>query len=175
MDSTRNLKWISPVVILISIILLIHSTPALSSPDNRTAYEVLVDYNFPIGLLPKGVTVYDLDPATGAFTVYFNDTCSYVLQSFYHLRYKPTVKGYITNGKISSLDGIYVWGLFTWMEIVETVRKGDDLVFSVAIASAAMPINYFVESPQCGCGFQCGVGEEKKLGKRPFISPRAKA
>ncbi|WKA02740.1 hypothetical protein VitviT2T_020894 [Vitis vinifera] len=156
--------------ILISLI-LIHSTPAISSIDSRTAYEVLEDYNFPVGLLPQGITGYDLNITTGQFSVYFNDTCSFSLESSYHLKYKPTIKGYISNGNLSSMEGVYARLFFVWKKIVEIVRSGDDLVFSVGVLSSVFPIDYFEKSPQCGCGFQCGGGQVRKLRTNPFVFP----
>ena len=152
-------------------LILIHSTPSHSSTDSRTVYEVLEDYYFPVGLLPKGVKGYDLNITRGKFSVYFNDTCSFSLESSYQLKYMPTVKGYISNGKLSSLEGVYTRLFLVWMEIVEILRSEDDLVLSVGVMSSAFPIDYFEESPQCGCGFQCGGGQVRKLRTNPFLYP----
>ena len=162
---------LTPLAAILISLILIHSTPAISSNDSRTAYEVLEDYNFPVGLLPQGITGYDLNITTGQFSVYFNDTCSFSLESSYHLKYKPTIKGYISNGNLSSLEGVYARLFFVWKKIVEIVRSGDDLVFSVGVLSSVFPIDYFEKSPQCGCGFQCGGGQVRKLRTNPFVSP----
>ncbi|RVW60362.1 hypothetical protein CK203_089865 [Vitis vinifera] len=162
---------LTPLAAILISLILIHSTPAISSNDSRTAYEVLEDYNFPVGLLPQGITGYDLNITTGQFSVYFNDTCSFSLESSYHLKYKPTIKGYISNGNLSSLEGVYARLFFVWKKIVEIVRSGDDLVFSVGVLSSVFPIDYFEKSPECGCGFQCGVGQVRKLRTNPFVSP----
>lgn len=155
MGSAHRLAPLSAILI---ILILIDPTPALSSTDSRTAYEALEDYNFPIGLLPQGVSSYDLNSNTSKFSVYFNDTCSFPLESSYHLKYNPIVTGYISNGKLTSLEGIYA-GLFSlWKEIVEIDRNGDDLVFTVGLWSSVFPMDYFNQSPQCGCGFSCGSG-----------------
>ncbi|RVW97852.1 hypothetical protein CK203_021202 [Vitis vinifera] len=138
---------------------------------SRTAYEVLEDYYFPVGHLPKGVKGYDLNITRGKFSVYFNDTCSFSLESSYQLKYMPTVKGYISNGKLSSLEGVYTRLFLVWMEIVEILRSEDDIVLSVGVMSSAFPIDYFEESPQCGCGFQCGGGQVSKLRTNPFLYP----
>ncbi|KAL6210368.1 hypothetical protein ACLB2K_015601 [Fragaria x ananassa] len=75
-----------------------------------------------MGILPKGVTGYDLDRS---------------------------------NGKLKDLTGVSVKVLFLWLNIVEVSRRGDDLDFSVGIASASFPIDNFYECPQCGCGLNC--------------------
>ncbi|KAJ4727703.1 Protein of unknown function, DUF538 [Melia azedarach] len=120
----------------------------------KTAYEVLQEYDFPVGLLPKGVTGYELDISTGEFSVYFNGSCTFSIDS-YELKYKSTITGVITEDKLSSLSGIKVKVLFLWLNIVKVIRDDDELEFSVGIASADFAVSNFDESPTCGCGFDC--------------------
>lgn len=138
--------------------------------DEPTAYDLLKGFNFPIGLLPKGVIDYDLDASSGKFTVSLNGSCSFSLEGSYQLKYKDTVKGYISNGKISSLEGVSVKLFFMWVNIVEISRRGDDLEFSVGIAGADFPIDNFEECPQCGCGLDCINQQVRKIRKNPFVS-----
>lgn len=126
---------------------------------NLSAYQALQQYDFPVGLLPKGVTDYELKRDTGEFEVHFVDTCSFDLEG-YHLRYKSVVSGVISKGKLKKLKGVSVKILFFWLNIVEVTRGDDELEFSVGIASASFAIDNFVESPQCGCGFDC-VGDDQ--------------
>lgn len=141
--ATSNLR-------LITIPLRTSSNISTADTRTRTAYQVLEDYIFPTGLLPKGVTSYDLNSSTGKFSVHFNDTCTFSLQNSRQLKFKSTIKGYISNGKISSLEGVYVRLLFmVWMEIVEILWSGDDLVFTVGLLSTAFPVDNFGESPHC--------------------------
>ncbi|KAK2965879.1 hypothetical protein RJ640_024721 [Escallonia rubra] len=116
----------------ITCLLLIFSLPANSDP---TAYDLIQDFGFPVGILPIGVTGYDLDEST---------------EGSYQLNYKPTVKGYISEGRLYNLEGVKVKILFLWVDIIEVDRSGDELNFSVGIASAGFGIENFEESPQCG-------------------------
>lgn len=125
-----------------------------------TAYEVIQSYGFPMGVLPKGVTHYDLDASTGKFNAYLNGSCSFSLEGSYQLRYKSRISGYIYNNKLTDLSGVSVKVLFLWLNIVEVRRKGDNLEFSVGIASAEFSIDNFFVCPQCGCGLNCNnLGE----------------
>lgn len=147
---------------VISLLLMISSTTPFASggvdaddDDGKlSAYEVLANYDFPIGLLPVGVTGYDLNRETGEFSAYLNGTCKYNIES-YTLEYKPTITGVISKGRLSKLKGVRVHVLFFWLNIVEVTRDGDDLYLSVGIASASFSIDNFEECPQCGCGFDC--------------------
>ncbi|XP_010474856.1 PREDICTED: uncharacterized protein LOC104754378 [Camelina sativa] len=142
---------------------------AATNDDLPTAYSILQSYNFPVGILPKGVVSYDLDESTGKFHAYFNKSCSFALQGSYQLDYKSTISGYISENKLTKLTGVKVKVLFLWLNIVEVVRNGDELEFSVGITSANFAIDEFYESPQCGCGFDCNSIEES-LGRNPFVS-----
>ncbi|KAF7153027.1 hypothetical protein RHSIM_Rhsim01G0286300 [Rhododendron simsii] len=144
---------------LFLLLLLTLSTSSSSSAaaavnDTLTAYEVLEEYDFPIGLLPQGVTGYELDTSTGKFSAYLNSTCTFTISS-YELKYKTTITGVITTDKLYKLSGISVKVLFLWLNIAEVIRDGDELEFSVGIASADFPVDGFDECPQCGCGFDC--------------------
>ncbi|KAE8684093.1 cinnamoyl-CoA reductase 2-like [Hibiscus syriacus] len=97
--------------------------------NKPTAYEVLKDFDFPIGLLPKGVIGYGFDSSSGKFSAFLNGSCSFSLEGSYRLKYKNTIKGYLSKGRISSLDGVSVKLWFMWVNIVEVSRRGDDLEF----------------------------------------------
>ncbi|GLT37991.1 hypothetical protein SLA2020_122700 [Shorea laevis] len=135
----------------------------------RSAYEVLGDYNFPMGILPKGVLDYDFESSSGKFSAFFKGSCSFSLEGSYQLKYKSTIKGYISKGKISRLEGVSVKLFFVWVDIVEVLRRGDSLEFSVGIAGADFPVDNFEECPQCGCGLNCNNEQVRGIRTNPFI------
>ncbi|OIW12973.1 hypothetical protein TanjilG_15422 [Lupinus angustifolius] len=143
---------ITAILLLISAIL---QPPPLTSSPATTAYELLAQYNFPEGILPKGITEYELDESSGKFRAYLNDTCSFSLEGSYQLSYEPIISGHISKNRLKDLTGVSVKVLFMWLNIVEVVRDADDLDFSVGIASASFPLDNFFVSPQCGCGLDC--------------------
>ncbi|XVF72654.1 hypothetical protein PTKIN_Ptkin12aG0137200 [Pterospermum kingtungense] len=138
------------------ILLILFSLPAsyTIADEKLTAYQALQQYDFPTGILPKGIVAYELNTDTGEFSAYLNGTCNFAIDS-YQLSYKSTIQGVISQGKITNLQGVSVKVLFFWLNIVEVIHDGDDMEFSVGIASANFPTDNFFESPQCGCGFNC--------------------
>ncbi|RZC80736.1 hypothetical protein C5167_043329 [Papaver somniferum] len=87
---------------------LITPAAAVEESSNLSAYEILQGYDFPVGLLPVGVTGYELDKSSGKFAVHFGaGDCSFPL-SGYQLKYKSTVTGVISKGKLTNLSGISV-------------------------------------------------------------------
>ncbi|KAJ7977587.1 Protein of unknown function, DUF538 [Quillaja saponaria] len=140
------------------------SSASANNNNSLTAYQVLQENDFPVGLLPKGVTGYELDTSTGKFKAYLSGSCSFKIDS-YDLKYKSTISGVISKDKLTSLKGISVKILLFWVNIVKVTREDDDLQFSVGIASADFSATSFYESPNCGCGFDCVNGK----GFRKFM------
>ena len=137
------------------LLILISLTASFASADEKvSAYEALQQYDFPSGILPEGVVGYELDRDTGEFSAYLDGTCNYAIDS-HQLSYESTIQGVISPGRITNLKGVSVKVLFFWLNIVEVIHDGDEMEFSVGIASANFPIDNFFESPQCGCGFNC--------------------
>ncbi|XVF80599.1 hypothetical protein PTKIN_Ptkin15bG0086700 [Pterospermum kingtungense] len=152
------------LIVLFSQSLLATSFPLnITDDDSPSAYEVLQGYNFPVGLLPKGVVKYDLDESTGRFHVYLKDSCSFSLEGSYQLKYKSTISGIISNNRLKKLSGISVKVLFLWLNILELIRDGDELEFSVGIASASFPIDNFYECSRCSCRLDCVNRKPTKL------------
>ncbi|KAJ4967767.1 hypothetical protein NE237_014468 [Protea cynaroides] len=150
-------RWrpFSSTAFLCFSLLLCLSSLSVAAADKPTAYEILQSYDFPIGLLHKWVTGYKIDTSSGKFSVYLNETCSFYLVNSYEISYKSTIKGHITKDKITELQGISVKVFLFWFNIVEITRNGDNLNFSVGVASADFSVENFYECPQCGCGFDC--------------------
>ena len=130
---------------------------AAADSTKLTAYEALAAFDFPPGILPKGVVSYTLDNSTGDFTATLNttSTCEFSISGSYTLRYQPSITGRIAVDRLSNLEGVAVKILFFWLNIIEVTRHGDQLGFSVGIVSADFGIDNFLESPTCGCGFDC--------------------
>ncbi|KAF8401443.1 hypothetical protein HHK36_012382 [Tetracentron sinense] len=151
-------------------LILLCLTPLMADEDTPTVYDALKEYDFPVGLLPKGVVGYDLDKATGKFSAYLNGTCSFSLENSYQLRYKSTITGIISRDKLTNLKGVSVKVLLFWINIVEVVRDGEELEFSVGILSANFAIDNFVECAQCGCGLDCVNNQVTRIKTNAFVS-----
>ncbi|RVW60373.1 hypothetical protein CK203_089870 [Vitis vinifera] len=139
MDSAATQRLISLAATF--CLILIHTPPANSFNNTPSAYDVLEAYNFPIGLLPYG-----------------SEAMISTTQ-----QYEPTIKGYLSNGMLSSLEGVSVKLFFLWIDISEIIRNGDGLDFYVWILSTRFPVDYFEEPPQCGCGINCSPRQVRKL------------
>ncbi|XP_065860452.1 uncharacterized protein [Euphorbia lathyris] len=158
------------VPVLLFLLVAASSSPSAVADDALTAYEALAAYNFPAGILPEGIVGYELDKSTGKFRANWNGSCSFSLEGSYQLKYASTIRGVISENKITNLSGVSVKILFLWLNIVEVVRYDKELGFSVGIASASFPIDNFYECPRCGCGLDCNGVKVSKLRTNLFVS-----
>lgn len=139
----------SSVAATFCLIVLIHSTLVNSFRELPTAYDVLEDYSFPVGLLPDGVVKgYDLNPITGEFTAYLNDTCR-LIEGGFQVKYDPKITGFIANSKLSGVKGVSVLVLRKWRSIGEILRHGIHVHFFAGVAAEKFHIRDFDESPLC--------------------------
>lgn len=163
---------ISITIITFTITIFLFSQISISNSSPLTVYEIIESYGFPKGILPIGVTNYSLNPSTGKFQAFFNGTCSFNLEQSYDLKYKSTISGIISNGRLKDLSGVSVKVFLFWLNIVEVYVENDELGFSVGIYSAGFPIGNFDMCPQCGCGMDCDdlVRTKKRAKTNPFVS-----
>ncbi|CAI9756671.1 unnamed protein product [Fraxinus pennsylvanica] len=150
------------ICIFISLFLTIEPLLIATTDDGGTppltAYNVLQAYDFPVGILPMGVTHYEINKANAKFNPYFNSSCSFSIEGSYQLRYKLKINGYISKDKLTSLSGL---------NIGEVKRNGDKREFFVGILSTKFGINNFYESPRCGCGFNWKSIEKNRQKRGP--------
>ncbi|KAH7853056.1 hypothetical protein Vadar_032706 [Vaccinium darrowii] len=155
-----NIHFILSLSFLSTVIFPQHT---YAYPD---AYEVLTDYNYPVGLLPTGVEGYLLDRCTGKFTVYLNQKCHFSTTSSYPLKFEKTITGILSKDRISDIRGVEAKGLlFGWYELVEVVRSDDFILINTdGISGVKMPTERFRVSPGCDCGFRCNNSASPSAG-----------
>ncbi|XP_057549197.1 uncharacterized protein LOC130827482 [Amaranthus tricolor] len=141
----------SPTTTTLSLFLLISLSLSSSTP---TVYDAITNYGLPVGILPKGITDYQLNKQTGEFKLFFPRTCKFSIDG-YDLEYKSTISGVISQNRITKLKGVSVRIFIIWLTINEVYKLNDQLQFVVGIVSTNFPLDGFFESPTCGCGFDC--------------------
>ncbi|PHT77948.1 hypothetical protein T459_16000 [Capsicum annuum] len=147
-----------------------YSWNSVSATEKTSVYDEVQHYDFPIGILPKGVIGYELNSKTGEFSVYLNGSCRFMLGS-YELYYEPVINGIISKGRLRKVSGVSVKVvLLWWLNIVEVRRSGDNLQFSVGFTSANFPIRSFEKCPRCECGLNCAHEYDGELREKLPVS-----
>ncbi|KAL2251209.1 uncharacterized protein LOC105173506 [Sesamum indicum] len=120
------------------------------SADGRSAHDELINYGFPIGLLPANVDSYTLNTTTGVFSVRLGGSCRVTLPPDNYLAtYSNKITGKIVENRIAELDGISVRAFFKWWGITGIRSNGENLVFEVGVVTAKYPSKNFDKSPLC--------------------------
>ncbi|XP_071713987.1 uncharacterized protein At5g01610-like [Rutidosis leptorrhynchoides] len=142
---------LSFVVFFFSFCLLFSSSA--HGDDQTSVYQVLQNYNLPIGLLREGAVGYGLDPASGQFSVNLTSDGSecVVYEAGFQIKYNPTITGVISQNSLSQIDSVRVKFLF-WLRIKDATRNEDSIKFKGTFWSKTFTISDFNSSPQCNTG-----------------------
>ncbi|KAL6517370.1 hypothetical protein OROMI_033071 [Orobanche minor] len=83
-----------------------------------TFYDILSSHGLPIGVFPKSISSFAVDPASGGFLLLrlsAPSPCDTVFET--PLRYQRDITGRISYGRISNLTGVLAQELFLWLPV----------------------------------------------------------
>ncbi|CAI9302138.1 unnamed protein product [Lactuca saligna] len=86
-----------------------------SASSQQSIYDALSTNGLPIGLLPKGITNFTIDPSTQRFEVHLNRSCNTKFET--SVRFDWNFSGSLSYGQISNLSGIAAQDLFLWFPV----------------------------------------------------------
>ncbi|KAL3725040.1 hypothetical protein ACJRO7_030107 [Eucalyptus globulus] len=131
---------------LLALLLLVSFLDSLAA---TSIYQVLKSHGLPMGLLPKGVTSFRIDP-DGQFEVYLDRACNAKFES--ELHYDRNVSGTLSYGQIGALSGISAQELFLWFPVkgirVDIPSSGL-IYFDVGVVSKQFSLSLFETPPDC--------------------------
>lgn len=130
---------------ILTIFVSLHTS--LSSPS---IYDILSSHSLPIGLFPKGITNFTIDPSTGKFEVYLQQSCNAKFES--NVRYDLNVSGTIRVGQLGELSGIAAQELFLWFPVkgirVDIPSSGL-IYFDVGVVFKQFSVSSFESPREC--------------------------
>uniref|UniRef100_A0ACD5WR77 Uncharacterized protein n=1 Tax=Avena sativa TaxID=4498 RepID=A0ACD5WR77_AVESA len=140
------------VVLMASVLLTVSSTTANLTVDaaSATAYDILVQNNFPRGLLPLGVKSFQLHE--GVLEVTFPGECNFFITlgaDQFHFKYGSTVTAVIKPGSITKAHGVRVFVKSEFLGFEGVERAGDKLTFDLQGMQQSFPVSSFTQSPKC--------------------------
>ncbi|KAJ8538148.1 hypothetical protein K7X08_014688 [Anisodus acutangulus] len=118
--------------------------------SSSSIYDVLNSHGLPIGLLPKGITNFSIDPSLGRFEVHLPQSCAAQFET--HLRYDRTVSGTLDYGQISDISGVAAQELFLWFSVkgIRVDNPSSGLIyFDVGVVSKQFSLSFFETPRDC--------------------------
>ncbi|KAI4335948.1 hypothetical protein L6164_014541 [Bauhinia variegata] len=117
------------------ILMKLKGKPAKTLPD------LLREHNLPPGLFPCNTTCYEFDESKGKLVVYLPYPCEVCFKDSSVVRYANRVKGTLSRGKLTVMDGMKT-KVMVWVKVssvaVETY-KSDKVWFNTAALKKSRP------------------------------------
>lgn len=149
------------------------SISSIFALESSSIYEILKSNGLPMGLLPKGVTQFNVDDS-GRFQVNLERECNAKFEN--ELHYDRNVTGTISYGQIADLAGISAQDLFLWFPvkvIYVDVPSSGVIYFDVGVVSKQFSLSIFETPKECtaaeavgGVGSIAKAVSEKNLGSQ---------
>ncbi|EOY09757.1 PREDICTED: uncharacterized protein LOC18599285 isoform X1 [Theobroma cacao] len=135
-----------PALSLTFLFISLSFPTAQSSPSS--IYDHLERNGLPMGLLPKGITEFSIDPETHRFQVNLTEPCNAKFEN--QLHYDFIISGVLSFGKIANLSGVTQQELFLWFPVI-SIRVDDPssglINFDVGVVDKQFSLSLF-ESPR---------------------------
>ncbi|KAG5536546.1 hypothetical protein RHGRI_024089 [Rhododendron griersonianum] len=107
----------------------------LKGKPSKALPDLLREYNLPPGLFPQNITCYEFDAANGKLIVYSPSPCEASFKDSSILRYAPRVKGTLSRGKLTGIEGMKTKAL-VWVKVTGVVvesYKSDKVLFVAGV------------------------------------------
>ncbi|KAK6156454.1 hypothetical protein DH2020_010702 [Rehmannia glutinosa] len=148
---------ITMLITIFTLTLTTAENPNPPSNDLRTSpatllYDVLKSNGLPIGLFPKGISDFTLDPASGRFELrlLYPSPCDAKFET--HVRYQCNITGSVSYGKIANLSGVAAQELFLWLSVkaIEVDVPSSGLIyFDVGVVFKQFSLSFFETPKDC--------------------------
>ena len=103
--------------------------------------DLLREYNLPPGLFPQNITCYEFDVTKGKLIVYLPSSCEVSFKDSSIVRYATRVKGTLSRGKLTGIEGMKTKALI-WVKVTGVAvesYKSDKVSFTTAGVKKSRP------------------------------------
>ncbi|XP_011077150.1 uncharacterized protein LOC105161227 [Sesamum indicum] len=148
----------TPILTTLTILFIFISPFTPTTADHNLAassssfYDVLESHALPIGLFPKGISSFSIDPPTGRFHLHlvYSSPCKAEFET--HVRYQCNITGSISFAKIANLSGVAAQELFLWLPVkgirVDVPSTGL-IYFDVGVVFKQFSLSFFETPKEC--------------------------
>ncbi|CAI9759290.1 unnamed protein product [Fraxinus pennsylvanica] len=144
--------FISLIFFLFSLLSAEPTESDSQSSPSSTIYDVLVSHGLPIGIFPKGVFNFTLDPASGNFQLNLLSPAPCAAKFETAVRYECDIKGTIAYGQIANLSGLAAQELFLWLPVKSIrvdVPSSGLIYFDVGVVFKQFSLSFFETPKDC--------------------------
>ncbi|KZV47958.1 hypothetical protein F511_32049 [Dorcoceras hygrometricum] len=129
----------------------------LSPGDSRSSpamsfYDVLKSNGLPMGIFPKGISDFYLDPDSGRFELHMLPPSPCDAKFETRVRYTFNISGFVNYGRIANLSGVAAQELFLWLPvkgIQVDVPSSGLIYFDVGMVFKQFSLSFFEEPKDC--------------------------
>ncbi|KAI3470357.1 hypothetical protein Pfo_027020 [Paulownia fortunei] len=143
-----------PIIAMLLIFALTLATAEeKSQPSPATSfYDVLNSNSLPIGLFPKGISDFSIDPASGRFQLRLMPPSPCDAKFETRVRYECNITGSVNYGRIANLSGVSAQELFLWLPVkgIQVDIPSSGLIyFDVGVVSKQFSLSFFETPKDC--------------------------
>lgn len=113
----------------------------LTGKNQKALSDLLREHNLPPGLFPRNITCYEFDESKGKLTVHLSSPCEVCFKDSSIVRYANRVKGTLSKGKLTIIEGMKT-KVLVWVKVssvhVESY-KSDKIWFTTAGVKKSRP------------------------------------
>ncbi|XP_027333144.1 uncharacterized protein At5g01610-like [Abrus precatorius] len=113
----------------------------LKGKSQKALTDLLREHNLPPGLFPRSITCYEFDESKGKLVVFLSSPCEVCFKDSSVVRYANRVKGTLSKGKLTVIDGMKT-KVLVWVKVtsvfVETY-KSDKVWFTTTGVKKSRP------------------------------------
>ncbi|KAG6388134.1 hypothetical protein SASPL_153333 [Salvia splendens] len=145
---------------ILTMVILLTASAAAISDSHTSFYDVVQSNGLPMGLFPKGISEYSVDPLSGAFELRMLSASPCDAKFETPLRYQCNITGRLSYGQVSDISGVAAQDLFLWLP-VKSIRvdipSSGLIYFDVGMVFKQFSLSFF-ETPK-ECNAVLGDGE----------------
>lgn len=150
--ASNNRPIITMLVLTFGLLTLATAEEISQSSAAASFYAVLKSNGLPIGLFPKGISDFSIDPSSGSFRLRLLSPSPCDANFETRVRYESDISGSVSYGRITNLSGVSTQELFLWLAVkgIQVDIPSSGLIyFDVGVVSKQFSLSSFETPKDC--------------------------
>ncbi|KAL8544684.1 hypothetical protein ACS0TY_005058 [Phlomoides rotata] len=151
-------SYYHPRTTIISMIFLTLTAAAAAVENSASTspaasfHQVLQSNDLPIGLFPKDISEFSVDPTSGRFELHLLSPSPCEAKFETPVKYEWNITGSISSGKIANLSGVAAQELFLWLPVKNIqvdIPSSGLIYFDVGVVFKQFSLSFFETPKDC--------------------------